>query len=119
MATKAYIAKTDVDLEMLIGNFIDDLVFTILDEDAVAFDFSAAVGGDGFYLRIYLNGASNNRVLKDTLSETGGDITETGGVITVSTAFPTAVLIGRYHYELDYNDSDGLKRLANGALVVI
>jgi len=115
--TKAYIAKRTVNIEMLMGNYIDGLVFTILDSDEAAFDFSSATGGDGFYLRIYDN-RSSKRVLKDTLSETGGDITEALGVITVDTEFPSTMTFGKYNYELDYQDSEGLKRLAEGTIFV-
>ena len=118
MATNAYIAKRTVNINMLMGNYIDDLVFTVLDADGDAFDFSTAVGGDGFYLRIY-DKRTSTRTLVDTLSETGSDITEALGVITVDTAFPTAMTFGRYNYELDYQDAEGLKRLAEGTLTVL
>ena len=67
MATNAYIAKRSVNINLLIGSYIDDLVFTILDTDGSAFDFSGATAGDGFFLRIYDKNTST-RVLVDTLS---------------------------------------------------
>ena len=117
MATDAFIAKRTVNINMLMGNYIDDLVFTILDADGDPFDFSGAVGGDGFYLRIY-DRRTSKRSLVDTLSETAGDITEAAGVITVDTAFPSAMTFGKYNYELDYQDTEGLKRLAEGDIDV-
>jgi hypothetical protein len=115
--TNAYIAKRQVNISMLMGNYIDDLVFTIQNPDGTPFDFSTAVAGDGFYLRIYSNRTSS-RVLEDTLSETDGDMTEALGVITVDTTFPTALTFGQYNYELDYQDAEGFKRLAEGTLLI-
>jgi hypothetical protein len=89
----------------------------VLDADGDPFDFSGAVVGDGYYLRIYSNRTSS-RVLEATLSETGGNMTEAAGVITVDTAFPSSLTFGTYNYELDYQDSEGLKRLAEGTLTI-
>jgi len=115
---KAYIAERQVNLEFLMGNYIDDLTFTILDADGDAFDFSTAVADDGFYLRIY-NNRKTNRTLVATHSETGGELTEALGVITWDADFPTEITeFGSYNYELDYKDAEGLKRLAEGTLAV-
>lgn len=118
MATiKGYIAKRNLIIELLMGNYIDDLTFTVL-KDGVAFDFSSATPGDGFYLRIY-DQRSSRRTLIDTLSETAGDITESGGVITVDTEFPASMTFGEYNFELDYQDAEGLKRIAEGTFKVV
>lgn len=115
--TNAYIAKRTVNIKFLMGNYIDDVVFTILDADGDAFDFSVAVAADGFYLRIY-NKRTSTRTLVTTHSETGGQLTESLGVITWDAAFPTDMTFGDYNYELDYKDSEGLKRLAEGNINV-
>jgi hypothetical protein len=122
--TNAYIAKRTVNLNFLMGNFIDDLTFTILDADGAAFDFS---GADSLALRIYSN-RTTARTLIDTWTttgaypwSTGGDMTQASGVITVNTAFPSGMTFGQYNYELDYIDSESTpdgKRLAEGTITV-
>ena len=115
---EAYIAQRQVNLQFLMGNYIDDLTFTILDSNGDAFDFSTAVASDGFYLRIY-NNRKSSRTLVATHSEAGGELTEALGIITWDAAFPTEITEFRtYNYELDYQDAEGLKRLAEGTLNV-
>jgi len=122
MATKAYIAKRTVNIDMLMGNYIDDLVFTILDADGAAFDFSAS---NSLALRIY-DKRTSTRTLIDTLSttgdypwSTGGDMQQASGVISVNTDMPSGMTFGKYNYELDYIDDEGSKRLAEGTINVI
>jgi len=117
MATNVFSAKLPVNLNFLMGNYIDDLTFVILDDDGDPFDFSGADAGDGFFMRIY-DKRTSTRVLVDTFSETLGDITEALGVITVDTAFPSAMTFGKYNYELDYQDSEGQKRILEGTINV-
>lgn len=121
MATNAYIAKRTVNINFLMGNYIDGLTFTILDSAGDAFDFSSA---GSLALRIY-DKRTATRSLIDTLVTSGsypwtsgGDMQESGGVITIETAFPTGMTFGTYNYELDYIDSEGAKRLAEGAIIV-
>ena len=119
--TKAYIAQRTVNIDMLMGNYIDGLTFTILDADGNAFDFSSATS---LALRIY-DVRTAQRTLIDTLVTSGsypwtsgGDMQEAAGVITIETAFPSGMTFGRYNYELDYIDAEGEKRLAEGTITV-
>jgi hypothetical protein len=119
MAQDGHIADlTGNNMNLLMGNYLDGLSWTILDSDGDPFDFSSAVGGDGFYLRIY-NKKTKTRELIATLSETGGDLVEAEGVITLNADFPSGMIYyGRYEYEIDYKDTEGLKRVAEGIFKV-
>ncbi|KKN04046.1 hypothetical protein LCGC14_1101420 [marine sediment metagenome] len=112
---KAYIAKLNVNIVLIMGNHIDDITFTILDSDGVAFDFSAATG---FTLKIY-DDRSDTRILKVTHTQ-AIELAEALGVITWDAVFPTAItLFGNYNYELSYTDPEGLKIIGIGTISVI
>ena len=113
---KAYIAKRTVNLEFLMGNHIDSITFTILDSNGVAFDF-AGLGITQFTLTIYSDRTSS-RTTKATHTE-AAELSESGGVITWDAVFPTKMTFGNYNYELDYTDSEGNKRLAEGFKSVV
>lgn len=117
MATlDAYIAKRNVNFNLLMGNQINDITFTILDSNGDAFDFT---GYSEITIRIYDN-RSSRRTLIDTMTETLGDLTLSVNVIIWDTAFPSGMTFGKYNYELDYTNADDEPiRLAEGYLNVI
>ena len=69
------------------------------------------------FLKIATKARSSN-VGSSAFTVVAGDITEALGVITWDADFPTALTFGVYDYELDYKDSEGLKRLAEGIITV-
>ena len=117
MATlKAYIAKRSVNFIFLMGNYIDDITFTILDSDGEPFDFSG-LSITAWTITIYDKRTSKRVVLKTYTESTG--LSESGGVITWDAVFPTELTFETYNYELDYTDTEGDKRLAEGYITVV
>ena len=112
MATRGYIAAENVNITLLVDNHIDGLQFTIKD-GGVAFDFSSATG---YTLKIY-DKRTTSRVLKATLTE-ATELSESGGVITWDSVFPSNMDIGKYYYQLSYTDSEGEKDVAVGHITV-
>lgn len=117
MATlDAFIAQRKVNFNWLIGNYVDDITFTILNSDGDPFDFT---GYTEITMRIYDNRTAK-RVLIDTLTETLGDLSLSVNVITLDTAFPAGMTFGTYNYELDYTTATSEPiRLAEGYINVI
>ena len=117
MATNAYQADINEDINLLMGSYIDNLEFTVTDEDGDPFDFSAAVS-PFFTVRIY-DKRTNERELLVTLTQVSGELSETGGVITWDGAYPTEMTyFGKYDMELDWTDSEGNKRVSQGTIYV-
>lgn len=118
--TKGYTAEQRLDLEFLLGNYIDDVPFIIQNPDGTPFDFSGAV--TPFHtIRIYTGEKkTNNRELLSTLTQVTGDLTEISGTVTWDGDFPPEITeFGWYHYEMDYTDIEGDKRIGEGKIKVV
>ncbi|HDY89720.1 MAG TPA: hypothetical protein ENH82_16600 [bacterium] len=112
----AWIAQRGVNFTFLMGNYIDDITFTILDEDGDAFPF-AGLSITEFTIRIY-DSRITGRALIETHTE-ATELSESAGIITWDAVFPTDMTFGDYNYELDYTDTEGDKRLAEGRIKVV
>lgn len=117
MATlDGFIAKRNVNFNLLMGNQINDIVFTVLDSNGDAFDFTGQLG---ITIRIYDKRAAS-RTLIDTMTLAAGDLSLSVNAITWDTAFPADMTFGKYNYELDYTSAESEDiRLAEGYLTII
>lgn len=117
MATKGYRAKRGIDIDLLKGDWIDGIQFTITATGGGAYDFSAATG---FNLVIY-NKANRvkNRTVLVTVVE-GAGLEEASGVITWDAVFPSELTFGKYNFELQWTEaSETPKFIAEGTLNII
>jgi len=115
---KAWIAKRNVNIHLLIDNHIKDITFTITNSDGTAYVFT---GYTEITLTIY-EGSTEDRVAKATHTYNGGagELSEDTGVITWNAVYPTALLIGhKYFYELEWTNASAEDiRLAEGDMII-
>jgi hypothetical protein len=104
MAFKGYNAKIGIEIDLIKGAWINDILWTYVDSAVppVAFDFSAAIS---FKLVIWNKGQrAKGRTILLTMTDSA-ELSESGGVITMDTAFPAEMTFGKYGFEMSYDEA--------------
>ena len=104
MAFKGYNAKIGVDIDLINGNWINDILWTFVDGAVPPnpYDFSTAIS---FKLVIWNKSSrKKGRTILVTMTD-GVELSESGGVITMDTAFPSEMTFGKYGFEMSYDEA--------------
>lgn len=104
MAFKGYNAKIGIEIELLKGAWINDILWTFVDGAVPPnpFDFSAAIS---FKLDIWNKGTrAKGRTILLTMTDSD-ELSESDGVITMDTAFPSEMTFGKYGFEMSYDET--------------